>query len=128
MDDKLKIKAGRKRNNHIAVSVQGEVGIYTVSRLKEELLRHLKSVQSMEIDLSDVSEMDTAGFQLFVALKREVVKSGKSLSLAGHSPAVLRILDLYGAIGFFGDKIKVPASQRANYAFRYGLKPRRQDR
>ncbi|HSV97019.1 MAG TPA: STAS domain-containing protein [Spirochaetota bacterium] len=126
MDEKVKIKAGRKRNNHVAVSVEGEAGIYTVSPLKEQLLKQLKSVRSMEVDLSDVSEMDTAGFQLFVALKREAVKSGKSLSLVGHSPAVLRVFDLYGAIGFFGDKIKVPASQRNNYAFRYGLKSRRQ--
>jgi len=126
MDDKVKIKAGRKKNNHISVSIQGEAGIYAVARLREELLKHMKAVQSMEIDLSEVSEMDTAGFQLFVALKREAVKSGKTLSLVGHSPAVLRVFDLYGAIGFFGDRIKVPASQRGNYAFRYGLKTRKQ--
>ncbi|HNU92299.1 MAG TPA: STAS domain-containing protein [Spirochaetota bacterium] len=125
MDDRVKIKAGRKKNNHIAVSIQGEAGIYTVKRLHGELSKHLKAVQSMEIDLSGVSEMDTAGFQLLVALKREAAGNGKSLSLVGHSAAVLRVLDLYGAIGFFGDRIRVPASQRGNYAFRYGLKTRK---
>ncbi|TAL35028.1 MAG: STAS domain-containing protein [Spirochaetes bacterium] len=124
MAEKLVIKAGKKRKNAIPAQISGELTIYTAARLRDEVLDMLKRAEILELGLAGVTEMDTAGFQALLALKRESERAGKTLSLAGHSPAVLRVFDLYGAIGFFGDKVRISASERGNYAFRYGLSRR----
>jgi anti-sigma B factor antagonist len=125
MAEKLVIRAGKKKKNAIPAQISGELTIYTAGLLRDEVLELMKKTDSVDLELGGVTEMDTAGFQALLALKRESERAGKTLTLAGHSPAVLRVFDLYGAIGFFGDKVRVHASERGNYAFRYGLSRRK---
>jgi len=51
--------------------VAGEMTIYCVAEMKGELLSCIDRDTEVEIDLSEVSEMDTAGFQLLLLAKRE---------------------------------------------------------
>jgi anti-sigma B factor antagonist len=121
MADRISIKSGKKKKNMLTAQIVGEVNIYTTAQCRAELLELLAKTETLELTLSGVTQMDTAGFQLLLALKREFERTGKTLVLTGHSPAVLRVFDLYGAIGFFGDRVRVGASERGNYAFKYGL-------
>jgi anti-anti-sigma regulatory factor len=45
--------------------------IYNVGQLKEQLINTLASAPLTELDLSQVNEMDTAGFQLLALAKKE---------------------------------------------------------
>lgn len=74
------------------------------------------------IDLSKVEDLDTAGVQLLIALKREFSGKGRALRLVGHSPAVLEYFALYGLVGFFGDRIMLKKGEKQQYGFEYGLK------
>lgn len=69
--------------------------IYTACEMKGKLLQKLAKCQAMELDLSQVTELDTAGFQLLALLKREAEQGKKPLELKNHSPAVLDVFELY---------------------------------
>lgn len=86
---------------------EGEMTIYTADELKGRLVAALGQCKELEIDLSQVSEMDTAGLQLLVLAKREAAAKNKTLRLIFHSPAVVETLDLCNMSRAFGDPIVI---------------------
>lgn len=95
-------------NGVYRVRVEGEMNIYHALELKQGLLACLDGCDEMEVNLSGVSEMDTAGFQLLVLTKREAARKGKPLRLVEHSPATLEVMDLCNMAGYFGDPVVIP--------------------
>lgn len=93
--------------------VEGELTIYRAAALKEQLLAPLREHQEVELDLSGVSEIDSAGLQLLLLAKREATRCGCQLRLATHSAAVVELLELYNLTGYFGDPLVIPATAAA---------------
>jgi len=69
--------------------------IYAAAEMKDKLLQKLAGCQTMELDLSQVVEFDTAGFQLLALLKREAEHNETPLLIKNHSPAVQDVFELY---------------------------------
>lgn len=90
----------------------GEMTIYHAADMKAPLLDSISRCREMEINLSEVVEMDTAGFQLLLLVKREAMRAGKPLRLVAHSPATLNLLDLYNMASYFGDPVVISGGQR----------------
>ncbi|MDO8654753.1 MAG: STAS domain-containing protein [Undibacterium sp.] len=89
------------------IALDGEITIYAALELKDELLPPLAQCETAELDLSGVSEIDSAGLQLLIMAKAEAKTHGKTLVITSHSPAVLDILDLCDLEGFFGDNVLI---------------------
>jgi anti-anti-sigma factor len=89
--------------------LDGAMTIYNASEIKTQLLKALASCDILEIDLSHVSEMDTAGFQLLVMAKRESLREGKTMRIVAHSQPVRDVIDFYNMDAFFGDPMLIPA-------------------
>lgn len=104
------------------IKIDGRFNIYSVSSIKEKIYNTISFYQSITIDLSGVSEFDTAGVQLLIALKKEMSKTNKSLTMHSHSQHVIALIDLYGLISFFGDKIHIAKENKKDFIFRYGTK------
>lgn len=85
--------------------------IYTASTQKLLLLEAVANCQELDLDLSQVGEMDTAGFQLLLLTKREASKTDKAVRITAHSKAVREILDLYNMGSYFGDQLVIPARE-----------------
>jgi anti-anti-sigma factor len=85
------------------LSVEGELTIYHAAQIKPLLIDPLAEAEAVEVDLSGVTEMDSAGMQLLLLLKREAAAAGKSLALAACSAAALRVIDVYNLKSQFGD-------------------------
>jgi anti-anti-sigma factor len=100
------------RNGVCRTRVAGEMTIYQAAEMKQKLLRSLARSAEMEIDLSGVSEIDTAGFQLLLLAKREAAFAGKALRLVAHSPATLAVLDMLNMASYFGDPVMMPRASR----------------
>lgn len=83
-------------NDTAHVTIDGELTIYTAAELSAELLPRLGATPQMQIDLSQITEMDGAGLQLLIMVTREASKAGTALTLTGHSKAVLETLQLSG--------------------------------
>ncbi len=89
--------------------LDGAMTIYNAAEIKSQLLQALNSAPTLELDLSHVSEMDTAGFQLLVMAKRESQRLDRSLHIIGHSPAVQEVIEFFNMAAFFGDPLVISA-------------------
>lgn len=90
------------------LTLAGRFTIYHVA----ELLAHLRGLEfapMLEIDLSGVTEFDSAGVQLLLALQRELQQHGRALRLLQHSAAVIEVFALYELSAHFGDPVLLPA-------------------
>jgi anti-sigma B factor antagonist len=94
------------------LAIQEDMTIYNAASQKAALLAAFADAAELDLDLSQVGEMDSAGFQLLLLVKREALKAGKSLRLVAHSKAVTELLDLYHMASYFGDPLVLPANEQ----------------
>lgn len=85
--------------------LEGEMNIYHVNEIKAQVLDALDGPSPLEVDLSGITEVDTAGLQLLILAKREAARLDKNVRFTGHSPAVLEVMDLCNLSGLFGDPV-----------------------
>lgn len=93
--------------------IDGDLTIYHAAEIKQHLIDGLRAGPVLELDLSHVGEMDTAGFQLLALAKRESKKTGNALRIVGHSPAVLEGIEFFNMAAFFGDPLVIPANDHS---------------
>lgn len=86
-------------------NIEGELTIFTATELKLSLLAFLVSGDDLEINLADVTDIDAAGLQLLILLKREAFHAGKTLKFVMHSKIVLNLLELANLTSAFGDPV-----------------------
>ncbi|AEG02333.1 STAS domain-containing protein [Methylomonas methanica] len=87
------------------LTIEDELTIFTAADQKPHLLAFLNSADDLEINLSKVEEMDTAGLQLLILIKREAAQADKKLRFVMHSKVVLEILELANLTTAFGDQV-----------------------
>lgn len=73
------------------VQLTSELSIYTVGVLKAALLEASAQAERIDVDLSQVTEVDTAGLQFMLLAARF---PGKSVRFVNLSPTVQRLYDL----------------------------------
>lgn len=103
-----------KANNNdgvLQVSIQDDMTIYNAQSLKETLLGYCHpGTQELQLDLSAVTEIDSAGLQLLLLLKTEARQRGFTLRLLRHSEAMIEVFELLKLGMYFGDPIVFPAN------------------
>jgi anti-sigma B factor antagonist len=82
-----------------------ELTIYTAAEYKPKLLAMLAQDDELELSLSKIQEIDSAGLQLLILMKREAARLNKVLSFVGHSSAVIDVLELTNLTASFGDQV-----------------------
>lgn len=87
------------------LTIENDLTIFTVIDKKTSLLAFLNTGSDLEVDLSQVEEIDTAGLQVLILIKREAAKTGKSLRFVLHSKPVLDIIELANLTTTFGDQV-----------------------
>jgi len=101
----------QQENGIRRLQMEGELTIYHSLEIRDGLMGHLAAITEIELDLSGVTEMDTAGFQLLLAAKREGTRLGKAVRFVSHSQAALEVIDLYNMAAQFGDPLLLSARQ-----------------
>ena len=86
-----------------------DMTIYHAQAQKEQLLGALAAAPSLELDLSQVAEIDTAGLQLLLLVKREAATAGKAFSLTAHSNSVREVIEFTQLGSYFGDPMLISA-------------------
>lgn len=92
---KLKIVRNIDKNGLLHLALTGGMTVYSSAKLKDILLKELKSNKGIVMDLAEVDEADTSGFQLLLFLKRESELLGKSFIITSTSRRLTSILTLY---------------------------------
>ncbi len=88
-----------------------DLTIYHALEQKNALLAALANTDELELDLLHVSEIDTAGLQLLVLLKKEAQRSGKTISIVAHSQSVRAVIDFCNLAAELGDPLVIPAAE-----------------
>lgn len=88
----------RPQGDHIVVSVQGEIDLYTVPRLRSELAAALGGAGPVRlvVDLSGVEFCDSTGVNALLAAHRQAREAGGDLELQAPRPGVRKILQVTG--------------------------------
>ena len=95
------------------LSLIEDLTIYHALEQKRLLLDALTSVDELEVDLSQVSEIDTAGLQLLILLKKEAQLAGKRIVFSAHSQSVRSVIDFCNLAAELGDPLIIPAAEAA---------------
>lgn len=93
------------------VALVDDLTIYHAAPQKQQLIDALMACDRLDIDLSAVGEVDTAGFQLLILVKREARRLGKEAHIVAHSPAVREVVDFFNVAAEFGDPMLIPAHE-----------------
>ena len=91
------------------IAIDGEMTIYRAADLKLLLLESLRKTQVLEVELSGVTELDTAGLQVLMMTKQTARADQRVLRLMRHSPAVVEIFEMLDLGAFFGDALLIHA-------------------
>ncbi|HEX5755721.1 MAG TPA: STAS domain-containing protein [Arenimonas sp.] len=105
---------GCRQASRLALS--GSLSIYDVAALKTRLIDAVSAHAELELDLSAVESIDTAGVQLLMLAKLHAAARGHALVLVGHSPAVVDVFELFQLAGYFGDPIVLPVAAAGSKA------------
>jgi ABC-type transporter Mla MlaB component len=82
-------------NNANQIKVEGGLTINQAHQLKARLIESCNSAETLDVDLSEVSEIDTAGLQLLLALRL----GPKPVTFIEPSPILLRAAELLNMTG-----------------------------
>ncbi len=83
------------------VHIEQELTVYTAHALKARLLAALAQGEALQVDLSDVHEVDGAGVQLLLALSQECRKREIKLCLKSPPLALVESFKLVDICGEF---------------------------
>jgi phospholipid/cholesterol/gamma-HCH transport system permease protein len=81
-----------RKGDQFVVGLTGNVVVANVESMDRDL-RGIESGHAVDIDLSRVEALDTAGAWLLVALERRLAAEGREVRLAGVSPAQAALIE-----------------------------------
>lgn len=93
------------------LSLTEDLTIYHALEQKSALLNALADTDDLELDLMHVGEIDTAGSQLLILLKKEAQRAGKTISIVAHSQSVRAVIDFCNLAAELGDPLIIPAAE-----------------
>jgi anti-anti-sigma factor len=93
----------QQHGRHTRLQISGEVTIYDAVALHRELSEGLGGCDSLDLDLGAVTDLDAAGLQQLMLLRREARATGKDLRILAHSDATREVLALCGLDSDFGE-------------------------
>lgn len=94
------------------LALSQDLTIYTALDSKQALLDVLNTSDALELDLSQVGEIDTAGVQVLMLAKREAHTKGKEFKIVAHSSVVRQTLDFCNLASYFGDPVVISANEQ----------------
>lgn len=84
------------------LKIEGELTIFRAEELRPAILG---TPPVDEIDLSGVTDLDSAGLQLLLMAKKTALAQQRDVHLTGHSAAVMEVFELLNVAGHFGDHL-----------------------
>ena len=95
------------------LTLNEDLTIYHALEQKNQLLDALSLSETLELDLLQVRDIDTAGLQLLILLKKEAQRTGKRVAIVAHSQAVHAVIDFCNLAAELGDPLVIPAAESA---------------
>jgi anti-sigma B factor antagonist len=103
----LKIGQDSKFKGLCKLTIDNDMTIYAIKELKNSLDKEIELYQQFDLDLSAVEEIDTAGIQFLLALKRELLSKNKELKISSVSTVVSTLMESYSVNNFLNSGASV---------------------
>lgn len=94
-----------KNGDHVKAKLQDSLDISNVSEARDNILQLLNSGNAIRFDLSSMTEIDTAGVQLILAVRKEAQVQGKECRFVHPSPPVEDVFRALGRGGIFDESV-----------------------
>jgi len=78
------------------IAFEGDMTIYNAENFKQDLFSVIAKKNDVNVNLTDVSEFDTAGFQVLLIGKKYADENEVELRLCEASEPVSEVFKLYG--------------------------------
>ena len=85
-----------KQDGQTLITVEGELDVSTVDKLRGPLLEQVAGEPGVRLDLSGLAFMDSSGLHLLLDATRTAQERDHRFSIVRPSRAVLKVLDLTG--------------------------------
>ena len=96
-------RGSSKTKGRCKIAIDEDMNIYVIEGIKDELSKQLVDYNHFTLNLGSVEEFDSAGIQLLLALKKELLSKNKTLEFSAFSESVTRLVETYG----LGDQLYV---------------------
>ncbi|MGL4369323.1 MAG: STAS domain-containing protein [Spirochaetota bacterium] len=116
---------GDKNDSLPVKKLGGELTIYRAGEIRDFLAECISAENGCVIDLGGAGTVDTCVMQLFIAAKKTAAGQGRILRLENHPRDFIRMIDLYGLIGLFGDPLHLRSDLKAELSLSYGIRRER---
>ena len=93
------------------LSLTEDLTIYHALEQKPALLDALAATDELELDLAQVDEIDSAGLQLLILLKKEAQRAGKRLAIVTASQPVSELIGFCHLANEFGDSLPITVAE-----------------
>ena len=93
------VEVGDARDGTVGITVQGELDMSAAPELSEAIARARAGGDTLVLDLSAVTFLDSSAIGALVAAGREVHEKGGRLQIGPRSDVVDRILEITGLHG-----------------------------
>ncbi len=92
----MKITENKKVTNKTSLKIEGNMNIYSTAEFKTHIIPYIQKNIDLELDLSKVDKIDSAGFQMLLLLEKSIKAKEKTFTIIKISKEVESILSLYG--------------------------------
>lgn len=65
--------------------IDGELTIYTAQEYRQSIIAGFDTNKNLEVDLTEVEEIDTSGLQILSALSKELAENGNEMKIIAAS-------------------------------------------
>ena len=93
------------------LGIHGEFNIYTAGEWRDRLTEIFTQPGDVRVDLSEVTEIDTAGLQLLVAARFQAEREAREFILVNYSQSVISALEFCRLSHFFVGHLLLPATK-----------------
>lgn len=98
-DPSLSVEVRPLGDAAVRVAVSGEIDVASAPRLEEHLERELSAGRDVELDLAQVSFIDSSGIRVLIGASRGSAEGGGAFALCEPLPdQVRRVLELTGVL------------------------------
>jgi len=95
------ISITEKENNCASLSLEGDLTIYAAEKFSKEMDECLNKYQRIDVDMSNVNELDTSCYQVLLRAKLQSLKSEKEFNIGSFSDESQQVFDLYNLNSVF---------------------------
>jgi anti-anti-sigma factor len=92
--------------DHCLIKIDGDLTIFQISEYHQQLADKCQSVTLATVELSDNTELDTAGIQLLISLQQQFQSTGGDLTVRTTGEPATKVIDLFNLSSQFNSAEK----------------------